>query len=615
MQFVNPIMLSTLALIPVIIIIHALKPRPRQVEVTNLFLWQAVLKERSRSLTLEQFKRNLPLLLQIFIIILAALALARPVWLVLTPQRGDMIIIVDTSASMKTSAGSVTRFDLARKKALELISQRRDSQKILLIEAGAEPVVKTGFSESSKQVKKLIKSLGPAEAPGNLSKAIYLALSFVDRSREDTIFLISDFAGNDYSALLENHPNITPIVISGGERNIGITRFEFRREMDRKNNYEIMLEVKNFNLKPSVCPLRLSIDNTTIFKTALTFAAEEKKLLVIPYSGLITGIAEAVLDIDDDFAIDNTAWLSLNTAKDIWVLLVSKGNYFLEKILKAYPNVMVNSVNQIIPSSWKEQIARHDLVIVDRMDFPLTDKGNFLLIDAYSPSIPVLKAGQIDFPKIIDWDKESPLMADVNVEDLTVERAAVLKVDKAMRALIESYETGLMYRYEEEGFRAVLMGFDITRSDLPLRIAFPVLMSNIFNWLNPHQLDISTMKTKAGKPFNIYLKPETKNFKIRAPHQKWEKHAVVSNPYKYQNTQNVGIYTISENNKWRYFAVNLVDESESNIKISSPQTFSRESGEAFASEKIAVQQPLWPYFIMLVLAVLIIEWYFWLKIG
>ena len=40
MKFVNPIMLSTLALIPVLIIIHTLKSRPKGAEVTNLYLWQ-----------------------------------------------------------------------------------------------------------------------------------------------------------------------------------------------------------------------------------------------------------------------------------------------------------------------------------------------------------------------------------------------------------------------------------------------------------------------------------------------------------------------------------------------------------------------------------------------
>ncbi len=151
--------------------------------------------------------------------------------------------------------------------------------------------------------------------------------------------------------------------------------------------------------------------------------------------------------------------------------------------------------------------------------------------------------------------------------------------------------------------------------DLPLRVAFPVLLSNIFNWLNPHKLDFSTQQTKAGNPFDIYLSSQTKIFATRGPHPKWEKHQAVLNPFKYTETKNVGIYTISENNKWRYFAVNLVDESESDIKTSFLEVTSGKSDGTLDPERIGRQQPLWSYCLLLVLGGLFLEWYFWLKTG
>ena len=124
-----------------------------------------------------------------------------------------------------------------------------------------------------------------------------------------------------------------------------------------------------------------------ILETRLSIEGEGKKQMVLPYSGSMTGIVKAVIDVDDAFNVDNSAYAALSAAEDIWVLLVSKGNYFLEKLLAAYPNVMVNTVKEITPSSWEEQARRHDIVIVDRMDFPPTRSGNLVLIDAFSPSI------------------------------------------------------------------------------------------------------------------------------------------------------------------------------------------------------------------------------------
>jgi hypothetical protein len=607
-------MLLTLGIIPILLIIHTLKPKPRQVDVTNLFLWNEVLKEKNRNLSFERLKRNLPLLLQILIVVLAALALAKPTWTYQTAKKGNMILVIDTSASMKTRSGSGIRFDSARQKALQLIEKRDPGQKILIVEAGKKSVVKTGLIDDTSQALDLAKKLQPSDAAADLESAIYLALSFVDPAKEDLLYLITDGAGKDFSALIKNQPKIRPIIISGGEHNVGITKFEFRQQVDHSDNYEFMLEIKNFNLSPVECSTRLSVDGGGLFESVIPFDAQEKKMLIIPYSGLINGIARATLEIDDDFAVDNQVYLSLNAAKEIWVLLVSKGNPFLEKLLAAYPNFRVNSVKEIIPSSWPEQTARHDIVIVDRMDFPETERGNFLLIDAYSPAIPVIKTGQVRLPEILAWDRKSPLLANLNLSGLIVEEGAKLQADKQLQPLIESARTGLMYALEENGLRVVLIGFDFTRSDLPFKVAFPVMMSNIFNWLNPHKLEFSILQTQAGEAFDIYLNPQTDTLYTRAPYEKWEKHRVKMNPFRYQNTGRVGIYTIAENGKERYFTVNLADESESDINSISLEHRPDQSEPPLVSAEISAQQPLWMFFIIIGCTLLMIEWYSWLKL-
>jgi hypothetical protein len=614
MQFLNPYMLLTLTAIPVLIIIHTLKPKPRPVDVTNLFLWNEVLKERSYNLSFERLKKTLPLILQILIVILAALALARPTWTYWTAQKGNLVLVIDTSASMKTRSGSGMRFDLARQKAQQLVEERDRAQNVLIVEAGKKPLVKTGFINNTDQAQKLLKKLQPSDAPADLESAIYLALSFIDPAKEDLLYLITDGAGQDLSGLVKSHPKIRPIIISGGEHNVGITKFEFRQHIDRSDHYEFMLEIKNFDLSALECPIRLSIDRVGLFEKAISFEAQEKQVLIVPYSGLINGIARATLEIDDDFTVDNQAYLSLNAAKEIWVLLVSKGNHFLEKLLAAYPNFRVNSVKEIIPTSWPEQTARHDIVIIDRMDFPETARGNFLLIDSYSPSIPLVKTGRVRLPEILTWNRKSPLMADVDLSGLIVEESAQLQTDRQLQPVIDSARTGLMYAFEENGLRAVLLSFDFTRSDLPLKVAFPVMMSNIFNWLNPHKLEFSILQTPAGEAFDIYFNPQTDIIYTRAPFEKWDKHPVKMNPFKYENTGRVGIYTVAENGKERYFTVNLADESESDINSVSLERRPDQTELPSGSEEIAAQQPLWMLFIIMGCALLMIEWYSWLKI-
>jgi hypothetical protein len=248
------------------------------------------------------------------------------------------------------------------------------------------------------------------------------------------------------------------------------------------------------------------------------------------------------------------------------------------------------------------------------MDVPETARGNFLLIDAYSPSLPVFKTGKVRLPEILAWNRQSPLMADVNLSGLLIEEGTMLQADRQLQPVIESARTGLMYAFEEKGLRVVLIGFDFTRSDLPLKVAFPVMMSNIFNWLNPHQLEFSILQTQPGEAFDIYVNPQTQTIYTRAPDEKWEKYPVKMNPFRYENTGRVGIYTIAENGKERYFTVNLADESESDTNSKSFEHLPDPSERPLVAEEISAQQPLWMFFIIIGCALLMIEWYSWLKL-
>jgi hypothetical protein len=171
-----------------------------------------------------------------------------------------------------------------------------------------------------------------------------------------------------------------------------------------------------------------------------------------------------------------------------------------------------------------------------------------------------------------------------------------------------------MYAFEENGLRVVQFGFDFTRSDLPLKVAFPVLMSNIFNWLNPLKLDFSILQTRPGEAFDIYLKPQTDFIYTRAPYEKWQKHPVKMNPFRYDNTGRVGVYTIAENGKERYFTVNLADKFESDINSKLLDDKPDQSESPSTSRKVSAQQPLWMLFILMGLALLMTEWYSWLKL-
>ncbi len=612
MQFTNPFALLVLGFIPILILIHTITSRPRRAEVTNIFLWQDVLREKKGGIRFQRFLRNLPLWFQILLVLLTSAALAEPIWFYPSKVTGNIIVVLDTSASMKTVTSEGTRFEQAQEKAVELIDDLPERSQMLVIAAGHRPELLTGFTSDKSRLNDIVTDARASDVPGKREKALYLALSFVNPERDDWIFLITDGAGGVFAELVNLHPKIRPVVISGGERNIGITKFEVKAYPGIREEYEIMLEVKNFTSESVTCPIRLTLQRRTIVEESIALSPLEKRLLIFPYTGEFNGTLRGFLDIEDDFPLDNQVFSEVTAFQDMWVMLVTPGNYFLEKLLTAYPNLLMNRFDEITPSSWDVQAQQHDLVILDRIDPPSTERGNFLLIDAFSPSLPLSKTGELDAPVMLDWDETHPLMEQLNLSGLNIAAASRIEAGENIQPVLEAEETGLLYAYQQEGLRAVLLGFDLLESDLPLRVAFPVLMGNIVQWLSPDKLQFSSFHAKAGEPLELFLAPGTEKLSLRTPSGNWKRSFPATHPFTFTDTNEVGIYTFIEDQKRRYFAVNLLDEAESDIRVPERDTLNSENTTIPASELVTAKLPLWLPILFIALAALLAEWYVWL---
>ena len=96
---------------------------------------------------------------------------------------------------------------------------------------------------------------------------------------------------------------------------------------------------------------------------------------------------------------------------------------------------------------------------------------------------------------------------------------------------------------------------------------------------------------------------------------------VSSNPFLFSQTEKIGIYTVLEKEKRSYFAVNLFDELESNIRVD--PSFMKKPTDHFAAEKGTgrnpaqnpVQTSVQTWFLVLLGAVLllVLEYYIWLN--
>lgn len=615
MGWAAPWAFAFLALVPLVLLLHSLRLRRREVRISAIYLWEDLLRERRSTLGMSKLLRSLLLLLQILGIAALTFGLADPFARLPSTKEGDIVLVLDASASMRTLSKGEERFAQARGMALDLVARLHPKSEMAIIYANARPTLKVPFTADRTLLKQALEGLTATDEPGDLPKAVQLGRSLLGGDRTGEVLVLSDGADPNLADLVGADQHVHAIQVSGGERNVGITKFEVRPRVNRPGEYEILINVANFSRQPESVDLVLSLNWKTLRRTRYTFEAGERQSLIFPYTGTANGVAEAVIEVKDDLSADNRAATVLSDRPPVWILLVSRGNYFLESLLAGHANASVNVVNSISPSSFEQQVRGNHIVIVDGVAPPPLHFGNFLLINTTAPNLPIAVKGVADAPPVVDWDTTDPIMRAVQLRDLQVRRAQVVEVGEGVKPLLYANGTPIISSLDAGRLRAVHVGFDLMDSDLPLRVAFPVLMSNILEWLSPQQGTFVSHQVQAGEPYLLELDGVTTDVSVRKPSGDWIKVPVTENPFPFRDTSQVGVYTVRIGKKNQRFAVNLVSREESDIIPKIPEHRAPSSAVVSASTQETVKQPLWPYFVVLAFGLTLVEWYFWCRTG
>jgi Ca-activated chloride channel homolog len=615
MGWAAPWAFGFLALVPLVLLLHSLRLRRREVRISAIYLWEELLRERRSTLGMSKLLRSLLLLLQILGIAGLTLGLADPFARLPSTEEGDIVLVLDASASMRTLSKGEERFARAREMALDLIERLHPNSEMAIIYANARPALKAPFTSDRLLLKQALEGLTATDEPGDLTKAVQLGRSLLGRDRTGEVLVLSDGTDSNLAEFVGTDQHVQSIEVSGGERNVGITKFEVRPRMNRAGEYEILVNVANFSRQPESFDLALSLNWKTLRRTRYIFEAGELQSLIFPYTGAANGVAEAVLEVNDDLSADNRAATVLSDRPQVWILLVSRGNYFLENLLAGHANASVNVVSSISPSSFDQQVRGNHIVILDGVEAPPLHFGNFLLINTTAANLPIVAKGIVDTPPIVDWDTTDPIMRSVQLRDLQVRRAQVVEVGEGVKPLLYANGSPIISSLDSGRLRAVHLGFDLLDSDLPLRVAFPVLMSNILEWLSPQQGTFVSHQVQAGEPYTLELDGVTTEVSVRKPSGESITLPVTENPLLFRDTSQAGIYTARIGKKNQRFAVNLVSREESDIIPKVPERQVAAAAAVSPSTQETVKRPLWPYFVVFAFGLTLVEWYFWCRTG
>lgn len=593
MNFLFPAAFWLAAAAPVIVLLYLRRVKRRRETVSTLLFWQRVVAATSQRRFLGALRNPLSLLLQLLIFLLILLAAVHPRW-GREPEPRSTVIVLDARARMQAGGGAA--FAKALREAESLAGQAGPDEEvgILAVEQGTRIV--SAFSHDAKTLRTKLAEISPSDGGGDLPAAIALGQRLLEtRAGKKRLVVISDRPPSQ-------EKDIETVLVGEPRDNIGLVACSARPLPASPQTYEIFLETANFSASAKNTEIEFLLDGRLFETRPLALEAGQSQILTttIPAEVLRNGEGrfEARLAGTDALKVDNAAFAALSVANAIRVLLVSKGNPFLEEALRANPRVQLE---MLTPEDWKPtMLSGLDAVIFDNLvpENPALDSpGNpGLLFFGASPfDVPEKDAGP---PGALDVrDPQNPLLWNADLRAAAFARARTVAPPqnsswRIATPVLSEDERPMIVTLEGAGGspRLAVFAFGIEDSNLPLRAAFPLLLSNTVQWLAGKEKDAPS-SFKAGSV--VQMAPEESLSPAGQKNPAGQ--AVILRRAGFQKIQ-------SADGNSRLIAVNTADTQESDLRAA------KSSGGAFSMALAGIVLRPWQWFCLAALALLLLEW-------
>jgi hypothetical protein len=216
----------------------------------------------------------------------------------------------------------------------------------------------------------------------------------------------------------------------------------------------------------------------------------------------------------------------------------------------------------------------------------------------------------VDKPEMLDWSRSHALMRFVDLANVHLHRARAIAAAPWAATLAETDAGPLIVAGEKGDTRAVYVGFSLLDSDMPLRIAFPIFLTNCLQWLTARPGEAGGVH-KAGDVVPLGATPDAAPISITRPDGRTDTLRPAAAPILYDAATTVGVYKATGKDFAQTFAVSLLSPAESNITpVKDPRFLIADAGgeQAETAPRVPVRREMWPWIAAVALGVLIIEW-------
>jgi hypothetical protein len=503
--FATPLALLGLLFIPAVVAMYLLKLRRDEAVVPSTLLWTRLVADVEANAPWQKLRRSLLLLLQLLLVAALALLAARPFLERPAGLARDIVLVMDTSASMAATDVVPDRLTAAKQVAVDALRELPTGGKVSVIAADRSARIVVNESTDLARVRQAIEGIGATQTRGDLGDALELASKLAARSGQAQVLVATD-------AALAAQPSgrvAAPVkVLSVGRerRNQAIVALAVRTSPSAVTR-SVFVSVANLDLEAASRRLELWGDDRLLEVRDVRLDAQARSDVIIDdlprevrtVEVRLVGADPAVTAAPDQLSVDDRAWAVVPPDRTRLVLVVGEGDPYLETALSYLPDVELFGVTpaEYGPATERTDGRPWDLVIFEDYLPASLPRTPILAIAPPRSSALGDVAGKLTNPGIGTLDPDEPVLRYVDLSTTHISEAIKLATPIWARTIVPGPRGApLLYAGSRDGINSAVLAFEPRRSDLPLQVAFPILLANLTGEL----LGSSAAPTEAVEP-------------------------------------------------------------------------------------------------------------------
>ncbi len=614
-RFLSPGYFGFLLVLPLVVLLYLLKLRRTEIVIPSTMLWTKSLQDLTANAPFQRLRKNLLLFLQILILLMVITALARPFVMHEGTTGRNLCLIIDRSASMKAVEDGITRVELAKKAALDIVDTMAGSDKAMVVAFGAKTDVLSEFTDDKHRLRKAVTSIKASDTKTNIRDVMLIARSLSPDNRELPsavtdlkLILLSDGKVSDLEELGALGMDVDYVQIGQTSRNAGITAFNVRTPEEGQGPKQAFILVHNEADSALSTTVTIYLDDRPLGSCEIKAEPGSDGEAVLELPEIHSGVLKAELDHQDALAADNVAGLVLRPRTKIRVLLVARDGssaaYFLQRAFSLDPRVDLATVN---PTNYSP-MSRYDLTVFESWSPKQLPSGCLVFINTVPPESGVSSEGKIENPPVLSVDSSHSLTRLLNPATVRINEAMELKLPDGARTLVSTRGGPLIADISRPDQNIAVVAFDIAMSNWPLNLSFPLFVQNLVAWTpDPGLAREASIST--GQPLTIMPSPDVDHADVTLPDGTTRRVEMEpTRPVFFAETDSAGVYRIKKGNETVLHAVNLLDKNESSITPAPVLKIGR--GEVVGhTGKIRQNLEFQRWLLLFAIIVLAVEWW------